>query len=63
MSELALPTSGYNLNPDHYKLDLEELTFFKKETGIQDDAVLKEHIVSVQTDAYKVCARQYHLNK
>jgi len=60
MSEPASPT--YYLNPDHYKLD-PELAFFKKETGIQNDTVLKKHIVAVRADAYRVCTRQYHLDE
>jgi len=41
----------------------EELSFFKAQTGITDDAELKEHIVKVQTEAYAVypypCIRRF----
>ena len=34
----------------------EERTFFKQQTGIQDDEELKAHILEVQAEAYKVCS-------
>ncbi|KAE9386147.1 hypothetical protein BT96DRAFT_928414 [Gymnopus androsaceus JB14] len=40
------------LDEKYYKLDEEEKTFFKKETGIQDDAALKEHMIAVQIKAF-----------
>ena len=33
----------------------EERSFFKQQTGIQDDDELKAHILQVQAEAYKVC--------
>jgi hypothetical protein len=37
-----------------YDLTDEERSFFKQQTGIQDDDELKAHIVQVQAEAYKV---------
>ncbi|KAJ8487389.1 hypothetical protein ONZ45_g14360 [Pleurotus djamor] len=42
------------LDESFYSLDLEESTFFKSLTGIQDDSALKSHILTVQTEAYEV---------
>ena len=36
----------------------EESSFFKQQTGIQDDEELKAHIIQVQSEAYKVCNRE-----
>jgi hypothetical protein len=44
----------FPLDPSLYRHDLEELQFFKKETGIQDDEKLKRHIIDVQRKAYEV---------
>ena len=38
-----------------YTLNDEERSFFKEQSGIQDDDELKAHIVQVQAEAYKVC--------
>ncbi|KAK0459030.1 uncharacterized protein EV420DRAFT_1642728 [Desarmillaria tabescens] len=38
-----------------YALTEDEVAFFKSQTGIEDDAALKSHIVSVQEEAYKIC--------
>jgi len=48
------------MNPGLY-LDPDTAAFFKKETGIDDDVPLKEHIIGVQADAYKACTCQYHI--
>lgn len=37
-----------------YSLQLDEIAFFKQESGITDDQALKEHILKVQRDAYAV---------
>ena len=42
------------------ELNPEEEVFFKSETGIQDTAELRKHIIEVQEDAYKVSC---YLNK
>ncbi|KAE9392994.1 hypothetical protein BT96DRAFT_1023274 [Gymnopus androsaceus JB14] len=42
------------LDEKFYDLDEDEKTFFKKETGIQDDAELKKHIIGVQTKAFSI---------
>lgn len=38
-----------------YRLDDEEKTFFKAQTGIEDDEELKKHILGVAAEAYAVC--------
>ena len=43
------------LDERYYDLTGEDLTFFKQQTGIQDDEELKAHILQVQAEAYKVC--------
>lgn len=46
---------GRALDERLYDLTDEERTFFKQQTGIQDDDELKMHILRVQAEAYKVC--------
>jgi hypothetical protein len=46
---------GIPLDESLYDLAEEERTFFKQQTGIQDDDELKAHIIRVQTEAYEVC--------
>ena len=41
-----------------YNLHDEERSFFKEQSGIQDDEELKEHIFQVQAEAYKVCSQK-----
>ena len=48
------------MDPGLY-LDSDTAAFFKKETGIDDDVSLKEHIIAVQADAYKACICQYRI--
>ena len=46
-----------NLNPlddSLYRLDEEELTFMKTQSGIEDEEELKKHVLAVQAEAYKV---------
>ncbi|KAH9843541.1 uncharacterized protein C8Q71DRAFT_728886 [Rhodofomes roseus] len=42
------------LDDKYYNLNENEKAFYKSLTGIDDDESLKRHIVSVQTEAYKV---------
>lgn len=42
------------LDPTLYELAEDETAFFKAQTGIQDDAALKNHILTIQEEAYKV---------
>ena len=42
------------LDPSIYNLDEEERSFFKAQTGIQDDDELRDHILEVQAEAYAV---------
>lgn len=37
-----------------YRLDPEEIAFFKRQTGLQDEGALKAHIIDVQKEAYQV---------
>lgn len=37
-----------------YRLDADEIAFYKVRTGIHDEAALKEHVVQVQHEAYQV---------
>ncbi|KAE9400131.1 hypothetical protein BT96DRAFT_965450 [Gymnopus androsaceus JB14] len=49
------PTAYYlALDEKYYDLDEEEITFFKKQTGIEDDAKLKKHIIAIQTKAFAI---------
>lgn len=41
-----------------YNIDDEALEFMKSQTGIQDSKALKDHILTVQAEAYKVRANQ-----
>ncbi|SJK99966.1 uncharacterized protein ARMOST_03277 [Armillaria ostoyae] len=51
------------LDPTLYELADNETAFFKAQTGIQDDAALKNHILTIQEEAYKVnpypCIRRF----
>jgi hypothetical protein len=42
------------LDPDFYNLQPQEVAFFKQQTGIDDDELLKQHIIQVQVKAYEV---------
>jgi hypothetical protein len=46
---------NHALDERFFLLTDEERTFFKQQTGIQDDEGLKAHILEVQAEAYKVC--------
>ncbi|KAM6503843.1 hypothetical protein JOM56_000786 [Amanita muscaria] len=55
------------LDESLYSLDEEELAFFKSQTGIDDEAELKEHVLAIQAKAYKVfpypCIRRFMFTK
>ncbi|KAG6908904.1 hypothetical protein DXG01_002884 [Tephrocybe rancida] len=56
-AELTKPTIS-PLDDSFYTMeDSDELTFFKQQTGIQDESDLKEHILAVQAKAYEVQRR------
>ena len=66
MSEsVNTPAQQNSIRPFHtlderfYYLTDEESTFFKQQTGIQDDEELKAHILGVQAEAYKVCRARH----
>jgi len=42
------------LNPSYYHLQPDELAFFQHITGIEDQDVLKQHILTIQAKAYQV---------
>ena len=46
--------TSHALDERFYHLTDEERTFFKQQTGIQDDDELKAHVLEVQAEAYKV---------
>ena len=41
-----------------YSLTSENATFFKSQTGIDDDETLKQHILAIQKKAYEACRHQ-----
>ncbi|KAK0495307.1 hypothetical protein EDD18DRAFT_1171603 [Armillaria luteobubalina] len=51
------------LDPTLYELADDETAFYKAQTGIQDNTALKNHILTIQEDAYKVhpypCIRRF----
>ena len=51
---MAYPALQLKLNPDLYHIHPEEAAFFKQQTGIQDDELLKQHIIQVQAKAFEV---------
>jgi thermostable 8-oxoguanine DNA glycosylase len=51
-SEPVMPRT--KLDEKRYDLSPNEAAFFKKETGIDDDEVLKRHILALQAEAYNV---------
>lgn len=42
------------LEDDLYSPDAEALAFYKKETRLEDEAELKQHILTVQREAFAV---------
>lgn len=50
------PPSRYLIKIDEklYSLDEEETAFFKQQTGIHDDELLKQHIFEKQAEAFEV---------
>ncbi|KAK0459031.1 uncharacterized protein EV420DRAFT_1541956 [Desarmillaria tabescens] len=55
------------LDPKFYTLAENEAAFFKAQTGIEDEATLKNHIFTIQEEAYKVhpypCIRRFAFAK
>ncbi|CDO69705.1 hypothetical protein BN946_scf184851.g93 [Trametes cinnabarina] len=55
------------LDPSFYSIDDEALEFMKKLTGIEDPEELKQHIMSVQREAYTIypynCIRRFNFLK
>lgn len=63
------PPSRYLIKIDEklYGLDEEQTAFFKQQTGIQDDELLKQHIFEKQAEAFEVypypCIRRFAFTK
>ncbi|KAL5521597.1 hypothetical protein ACEPAF_2345 [Sanghuangporus sanghuang] len=51
-TDSRLPT--VKLDPSLYKLSREEIDFMKGQTGIEDEEELKQHVISVQKEAWDV---------
>ncbi|KAF8874712.1 hypothetical protein CPB84DRAFT_1797249 [Gymnopilus junonius] len=58
------PDTKPPLDPSLYSLQPDELQFFQRLTGIQDEEALKDHIIVVQRKAYKLygypCIRHFN---
>lgn len=48
------PALGAELDTKDYSMEADELEFFRKLTGLQDEDDLKSHVVNVQVKAYQV---------
>ena len=53
------PALRPKLDPSYYYLQPDELAFFQRITGINDEDVLRQHILSVQAKAYEVGLASY----
>lgn len=51
---MASVNPGLVLDETGYRLDEEESAFYKAQTGLVDDAALKDHLVRVQAEALAV---------
>ena len=51
---IAQPNESVPLNESLYKLDEAEYEFWSAQTGVKDPEELKNHIIAVQTEIYKV---------
>jgi hypothetical protein len=56
----ADPKLRPKLDPGLYSPQDEELVFFRKLTGIEDENELKSHILTVQAKAYEVNMHCFH---
>ena len=59
--ELTYEAPSLDLDPSLYHLDDDEKSFFQQLLGITDDDELREHIIGVQSKAFKVCCAVYPL--
>ncbi|RPD58757.1 hypothetical protein L226DRAFT_575992 [Lentinus tigrinus ALCF2SS1-7] len=66
-AKVALPWVSLEGSEKFYKLDEQELEFFRMGTGIHDEAALKEHMVRVQREAYAIhafpCIRMFSFTR
>ncbi|KAF8896607.1 hypothetical protein BD779DRAFT_597846 [Infundibulicybe gibba] len=67
MSTSTNPPAPLPIDSSLYSLSEEELAFFKKQTGIQDAAELRDHILGIQKRAYEVysysCIRLFEFTR
>jgi len=68
ISMSKVPSAGvWQLDPDLYRPTEAEVAFFKRQTGIDGDEELKEHIVKIQHEAWDVvhygCIRNFGFTK
>ena len=54
MSSTENPLANLSLDASFYKPSAQEVEFFKNQTGIQEDEELKDHIITVQKEAWAV---------
>lgn len=59
VSDKPRSLSELTLDPTLYNPTAEEVAFFKSQTGIESDEELKEHILTVQKEAWDVCLVLY----
>ncbi|KAH8119900.1 hypothetical protein DFH11DRAFT_1685360 [Phellopilus nigrolimitatus] len=52
------PLADLPLDPGLYAPSPEDVAFFKSQTGIEDDEELKQHVIAVQKEAWKVVQYQ-----
>ena len=50
------PHANAKLDPTLYNPSPEDIAFFKQQTGITSDEELKEHVLTIQKEAWNVCA-------
>ncbi|KAI0699604.1 hypothetical protein C8T65DRAFT_580986 [Cerioporus squamosus] len=66
-AKVALPWVSLEGSEKFYKLDEQELDFFRTATGIHDEAALKAHMIRVQQEAYAIhafpCIRMFSFTR
>ncbi|GLB41662.1 hypothetical protein LshimejAT787_1002620 [Lyophyllum shimeji] len=67
LSKYADPLTKPPLDESLYGLSPEEFDFFKAQTGIEDEDVMKRHIIAIQKKAYEIygypCIRTFSFTK
>ena len=59
-AEEAEALRNLTLDPELYNPSDAEKAFFKEQTGIQDDEQLREHIIAVQSEVWKVLSISHY---